>query len=207
MLFRSIVGMWAQDWTLPEPNVSAYSDELMDSAKKFSDVAMVVISRSGGEGADLPHDMSAVVDGSYKDGTTYTAAVYDDALNEGSDWDKGDHYLQLSNREEELIDLVCKNFDKVMVVYNGANAFEMGFVEKYDQIKSVLWTGGQGHVGMTALGRIINGSVNPSGKLIDTFVYDVKQTPWWNNFGDFNYTNMEEFNAKDFNLTDRKSVV
>jgi len=124
--------------------VSAYSDELVDSAKKFSDVAMVVISRSGGEGADLPHDMSAVVDGSYKDGTTYTAAVYDDALNEGSDWDKGDHYLQLSNREEELIDLVCKNFDKVMVVYNGANAFEMGFVEKYDQIKSVLWTGGQG---------------------------------------------------------------
>ncbi len=195
---RPEVGMWSQDWTLPEPNVSAYSDELMDSAKKFSDVAMVVISRSGGEGADLPHDMSAVVDGSYKDGTTYTAAVYDDALNEGSDWDKGDHYLQLSNREEELIDLVCKNFDKVMVVYNGANAFEMGFVEKYDQIKSVLWTGGQGHVGMTALGRIINGSVNPSGKLIDTFVYDVKQTPWWNNFGDFNYTNMEEFNAKDF---------
>ena len=93
---RPVVGMWAQDWTLPEPNVSAYTDELISNAKAFSDTAMIVISRSGGEGADLPADMNAVVDGSYQDGTTYTAGVYDDSLNEGNDWDEGDHYLQLS---------------------------------------------------------------------------------------------------------------
>ena len=203
---RPEVGMWAQDWTLPEPNVSAYSDDLIANAKEFSDTAMVVISRSGGEGADLPADMAAVVDGSFQDGTTYTAGVYDDTLNEGNDWDKGDHYLQLSNREEEMIDLVCQNFDKVILVYNGANAFEMGFVEEHPQIKSVLWAAGQGHVGMTALGEIVTGAVNPSAKLIDTYVYDMEATPWWNNFGDFNYTNMDEYAYTSVGFTGTEST-
>ena len=192
---RPLVGMWDQDWTLPEPNISAYSQDLLDSAKAFSDTALVFVARSGGEGADLPNDMAGVVNGTYQDGTTYTMATYDDNLNQGNDWDEGDHYLQLSNREEELVELVCANFDHVIFVYNGANAFELGFVRDYPQIESVLWTGGQGHVGMNALGRILSGAVNPSGKTIDTFVYNLKDTPWWNNFGDFNYTNMDEFAA------------
>ncbi len=190
---RPEVGMWAQDWTLPEPNVSLYTDDLIANAKSYSDTAMIVISRSGGEGADLPTDMNAVIDGSYQDGTTYTAGTYDDTLNDGNDWDAGDHYLQLTNREEEMVDLVCSNFDKVILVYNGANAFELGFVEDHPQIKSVLWAAGMGHVGMEALGEIVAGEVNPSGKTIDTYVYEMEETPWWNNFGDFNYTNMEEF--------------
>ena len=185
---RPVVGMWAQDWTLPEPNVSKYSDDLMKNAKSFSDTAMIVISRSGGEGADLPNDMTAVVDGSYSDGTTYRAATYDDTLNDGNDWNKGDTYLELDNREKEMVDLVCKNFDKVILVYNGANAFELGFVKDHPQIKSVLWAAGMGHVGMTALGKIVTGEVNPSARTIDTYVYDLTKTPWWNNFGDFNYT-------------------
>ena len=192
---RPVVGMWAQDWTLPEPNVSKYSDDLMKNAKSFSDTAMIVISRSGGEGADLPNDMTAVVDGSYSDGTTYRAATYDDTLNDGNDWNKGDTYLELDNREKEMVDLVCKNFDKVILVYNGANAFELGFVKDHPQIKSVLWAAGMGHVGMTALGKIVTGEVNPSARTIDTYVYDLTKTPWWNNFGDFNYTNMDEFNV------------
>ncbi len=190
---RPEVGMWAQDWTLPEPNVSLYTDSLISNAKSFSDTAMIVISRSGGEGADLPNDMVGMVNGTYQDGTTYTAGVYDDTLNAGNDWDAGDHYLQLTNREEEMIDLVCQNFDKVILVYNGANAFEMGFLKQHKQIKSVLWAAGMGHVGMEALGEIVAGEVNPSGKLIDTYVYDMEKTPWWNNFGDFNYANMDEF--------------
>ncbi len=190
---RPVVGMWNQDWTLPEPNVSLYTDDLMANAKSFSDTAMIVISRSGGEGADLPTNMNAVIDGSYQDGTTYTAGTYDDTLNAGNDWDAGDHYLQLTNREEEMIDLVCANFDKVILVYNGANAFELGFINDHPQIKSALWVAGMGHVGMEALGEIVTGEVNPSGKTIDTYVYNMKETPWWNNFGDFNYTNMDEF--------------
>ncbi|RKM55875.1 beta-glucosidase [Butyrivibrio sp. X503] len=206
---RPEVGMWAQDWTLPEPNVSLYSQELIDNAKNFSDTAMIVISRSGGEGADLPADMVAVVDGSYQDGTTYTAGVYDDTLNEGKDWDAGDHYLQLTNREEEMIDLVCDNFDKVILVYNGANSFELGFINDHPQIKSALWAAGMGHVGMAALGEIVTGEVNPSGKTIDTYVYDYEKTPWWNNFGDFNYTNMDDFayTSVGFTGTESTSIV
>ena len=190
---RPVVGMWVQDWTLPEPAVSAYSDDLIANAKAFSDTAMIVISRPGGEGADLPNDVQSIIDGTYQDGTTYRAASYDDSLNEGNDWNAGDHYLQLSNREKEMVDLVCQNFDNVMVVYNGSNAFEFGFVEEYPQIKGLIWAAPGGHVGMTALGRIVAGTVNPSAKLIDTLVYDLTATPWWNNFGDFNYTNMDEF--------------
>lgn len=184
---RPEVGMWAQDWTLPEPNVSAYSEDLLNGAKAFSDTAMVVISRSGGEGADLPDDMEALMAGKVAGGS------YDDTLNEGNDWDEGDHYLELSNREEELVDLVCDNFDNVIVLYNGANAFEMGFVEEHPEIKGVLWAAGMGHVGMEALGEIVTGAVNPSGRTIDTWLYDDKVAPWWNNFGNFTYTNMDEF--------------
>ena len=203
---RPEVGMWAQDWTLPEPNVSLYTDTLMSNAKSFSDTAMIVISRSGGEGADLPANMPAVVDGSFQDGTTYTAGVYDDTLNDGNDWDEGDHYLQLTNREEDMIDLVCSNFDNVILVYNGANAFELGFVEDYDQIKGVLWTAGQGHVGMKALGEIVAGTVNPSAKLIDTYIYDFETAPWWNNFGDFNYENMDDMSYTSTGFTGVEST-
>ena len=105
-----------------------------------------------------------------------------------------------------MVDLVCENFDKVVLVYNGANAFELGFVEDHPQIKSVLWSAGQGHVGMKALGKIMNGEVNPSGKMIDTYVYDLKATPWWNNFGDFNYTNMKEFEYTSVGFTGTEST-
>ncbi len=192
---RPSVGMWSQDWTLPEPNVSLYTDELLASAKEFSDTAMVVITRVGGEGADLPIDMPAVVDGTYAH--TTTPMSYDDTLNEGNDWDAGDTFLNLTNREEELIDMVCQNFDNVILVYNGANAFELGFVEEYSQIKGAIWCAGTGQSGFDALGQIIAGAVNPSGKTIDTFVYDLTATPVFNNIGLFTYTNMLDQGVED----------
>ncbi|MDY3906096.1 MAG: glycoside hydrolase family 3 N-terminal domain-containing protein [Lawsonibacter sp.] len=198
---RPSVGMRTQDWTLPEPNVSLYTYEMMDNAKAFSDTAMVVIARGGGEGADLPTDMMSVVNGTWNSEqsiggeSAYYDGTYDDSLNQGNDWDAGDHFLQLNNREEELLDLVCANFDNVIVVYNGANAFELGFVEDYDQIKSVIWCAGTGQGGFNALGNILNGSVNPSGRMIDTYVYDLTATPTWNNFGSFGYDNTQEFLA------------
>ena len=198
---RPSVGMRTQNWTLPEPNISLYTDEMMANAKAFSDTAMVVIARGGGEGADLPTDMMSVVNGTWNSEqsiggeSAYYDGTYDDSLNQGNDWDAGDHFLQLNNREEELLDLVCANFDNVIVVYNGANAFELGFVEDYDQIKSVIWCAGTGQGGFNALGNILNGSVNPSGRMIDTYVYDLTATPTWNNFGSFGYDNTQEFLA------------
>lgn len=176
---RPEVGMWAQDWTLPEPTADSYTDEMMANAKEFSDTAMVVITRVGGEGADLPTDVSKV---------TYT-----DNSTEYKDFEAGEHYLQLDRTERDMLDLVCSNFDNVIVVYNGANAMELGFINEYSQIKSAIWCPGTGQSGFEALGEIVAGTVNPSGKTSDTFVADLTATPTWNNFGYFKYDNMDEY--------------
>ncbi len=193
---RPSVGMWAQDWTLPEPNVNAYTDELMNGAKEFSDTALVVISRPGGENADMPTDMAAVVDGSWIErdavtGNSYFNGTYDDSLNEGNDWDAGDHYLQLTNREEEMLAMVCDNFENVIVLVNTNNAMELGFLEEYG-VDAALYTPCPGQNGFNAVGQVITGAVNPSGKTVDTWVYDLFQTPNYNNFGQFTYTNMDD---------------
>lgn len=176
---RPEVGMWAQDWTLPEPTADSYTDEMMANAKEFSDTAMVVITRVGGEGADLPTDVSKV---------TYT-----DNSTEYKDFEAGEHYLQLDRTERDMLDLVCSNFDNIIVVYNGANAMELGFINEYSQIKSAIWCPGTGQSGFEALGEIVAGTVNPSGKTSDTFVADLTATPTWNNFGYFKYDNMDEY--------------
>ncbi len=176
---RPEVGMWSQDWTLPEPTADSYSDDLIANAKDFSDTAMVVITRVGGEGADLPTDVSQV--------------TYEDNSKDYKDFEDGEHYLQLSQTEKDMLDLVCSNFDKVVVVYNGANAMELGFVNDYSQIKSAIWCPGTGQSGFEALGEIVAGTINPSGKTADTFVADLTATPTWNNFGDFDYDNVDEF--------------
>ena len=176
---RPEVGMWAQDWTLPEPTAASYTEEMLDNAKAFSDTAMVVITRVGGEGADLPTDVSQV--------------TYEDNSTEYKDFEAGGHYLQLSRTEKDMLDLVCKNFDNVVLVYNGANPMELGFVNEYSQIKSAIWCAGTGQSGFEALGEIVAGEINPSGKTVDTFVSDLTETPTWNNFGSFVYDNVDEY--------------
>jgi len=179
--------MSAVDWTLPEPTTEAYTDEIMAEAKAFSDVAVIVIARVGGEGTDLPTDFGAVkADGS----PLYT---YVDNSSTYADFTAGQHYLELSQTEKNLVELVCSSFDNVVVIYNSANAMELGWVDDYAQIKSVICCPGAGETGFNALGRILNGEVNPSGKLSDTYVYDLTSTPAFHNFGDFTYENMDEY--------------
>lgn len=180
-----------QDWTLPEPTADSYTQEMLDNAKEFSDTAVVVIARCGGEGADLPHDMGAVLDGSYNQGTKYTRAVYN---NNGAydDFEAGSTYLELSRTERDMVEMVCNNFNQVIVVYNGANTLEMGWTEEYEQIKSVLLCASPGATGFNALGNILNGTVNPSGKTVDTWLRDVTEHPVYNNIGHFAYNNVED---------------
>lgn len=180
---RPEVTMFEQDWTLPEPPVDTYSDTLLEQAKEYSDVAMVVVTRVGGECADVPTDMNSI---------TYT-----DNSEEYTDFEDGGHYLELSQSERNLVEMVCENFENVIFVYNGASTFEMGFVNEYEQIKSAIWFPGAGQNGFNALGNILNGSVNPSGRTIDTFAADLMDTPTTNNFGDFTYDNMNEFQTGD----------
>ena len=166
-----------QSWTLPEPPVDTYSDELIKSAKEYSDVAVVVLSRKAGEGHnDIPMDVRK--------------AAYDNNSDEYDDFPEGEHYLQLSQTERDMVDMVCSNFDNVIVVYNGANQFELGFADEYPQIKSVVWCPGTGNVGFNALGKVFSGEVNPSGKTPDTFIYDMTTAPWWDNAEKTEYTNL-----------------
>ena len=181
---RGVIAVTAADWTLPEPPASTYTDELVADARDFSDTAIVVIGRVGGEGLDLPTDMGA-------EGVTYT-----NNSTEYADFEAGQHYLELSRTERDMLDLVCENFDNVVLVYNGANAFEMGFLADYPEIKSVLWAPHPGQAGFEALGSVLTGAVNPSGKTSDTFLYDLTQAPTWNNFGAFQYDNVGEFEVE-----------
>ena len=175
-----------QSWTLPEPPVDTYNDELIKSAKEYSDVAVVVLSRKAGEGHnDIPMDVKK--------------AAYDNNSDEYDDFPEGEHYLQLSQTERDMVDMVCSNFDNVIVVYNGANQFELGFADEYPQIKSVVWCPGTGNVGFNALGKVFSGEVNPSGKTPDTFIYNMTTAPWWNNAEKTEYTNLADMAVEGMN--------
>ena len=175
-----------QSWTLPEPPVDTYSDKLIKNAIDYSDVAVVVLSRKAGEGHnDIPMDVRK--------------AAYDNNSDEYDDFPEGEHYLQLSQTERDMVDMVCSNFNNVIVIYNGANQFELGFTNEYPQIKSVVWCPGTGNVGFNALGKVFSGEVNPSGKTPDTFVYDMTTAPWWNNAEKTEYTNLADMAVEGMN--------
>ena len=181
---RPEVGMFAQDWTLPEVPAKQYSDKLVSDAKDFSDEAVVVLTRVGGEGADLPTDMKA------------KGIAYKNNSKDYDDFQKGESFLQLSKTERDMIDLVTSNFKKVTLVYNGANTFQFDFLNDYPQIQSVVWCPPAGQTGFSALGEVLAGETNPSGKTSDTFLKDLTKSVSYNNFGKFEYTNMADKAAK-----------
>lgn len=144
--------------------------DYVDSAREFSDTAVVVISRVGGEGQDCPLDMSDYTD---------------------VGGDEGKHYLELQSCEEELLALVEENFDNVIVLINSSHAVELGFLES-DGIDAALQIGGPGATGMRGVADVLMGTVNPSGHLVDTYAYDLKSAPSYYNMGDCYYTDYEQ---------------
>ena len=161
-------GYTGSNFTPTEVPASAYSDAVLAQAKAFSDIAIVVLSRIGGEGGDLPQDMYA--------------AGY-------SETDDGRHYLELTQDEEDLIALVkAQGFTKTVVLINSSNAMELGFVE--NGVDAVLWIGSPGAVGCNAVGAVLSGEVNPSGRLVDTYAYDLTTSPAYWNAGSFTYGNL-----------------
>lgn len=161
------------DFNIHEPKASEYSESLLTSAKEFSDTALVVFSRNSGEGADITNEMKG-----YAGGTA------------------GKHYLELSDDEAATLDLVKENFDKVVVILNSSFPMELGFLND-EKIAGALWIGGPGSVGFNAVGEILAGEVNPSGRLVDTYAYDETSAPSFNNIGEFPYSNSEFDYEKD----------
>ncbi len=191
---RPMVGMWGQDWTIPEPTMDEYEAAgVFESAKEYSDKAVVVIARSGGEGADLPTSLDPEVEDTFNaEGGMFGASGLRYSENK-DDLDASKHFLELTNRERAMLERVTSEYEDVVVVVNAANTMELGFVEEYDSISSVLWCPGTGQSGFNSLGSILAGEINPSAKTSDTFVRDLTATPTFNNFGNFKYDNMDEF--------------
>ena len=195
---RPTVGMWGQEWTIPEPTIEEYDEAgIFESAKEYSDTAVVVISRSGGEGADLPTSLDPEVEDTFEAGDAFGASGLR-ISDQKDDLDASKHFLELTNREQAMLDRVAADYEDIIVVVNAANAMELGFVDEYEQISSVLWCPGTGQSGFNSLGSILKGETNPSAKTSDTFVRDLTKTPTYNNFGFFAYDNMDEFEVDGF---------
>ncbi len=201
---RPTADMFGQNLTLPEPTAEAYTDALLADAKAFSDTAVIVIARGGGENYDLPTDMNAVIHGTYNiveqvsiapNTYPYTKVTYQ---NNGDydDFDPGEHYLELSNTEEAMIRTVCESFDDVIVIINACNPMELGWVDEYEQIGAVVLAPAPGVQGFAALGSILRGDVNPSGRTADTFVKDLLNTPTINNVGIHSYHGVDDLKQR-----------
>lgn len=160
-------------WALNEVPISEYTDDVRQSYQEYADAAIVVLSRAGGEGTDLPMNMS-----------------YYDGLPE-------ENYLSISTAEKALLKEAAANFETVIVLVNSCNAMELGAIEEEEYgVDACLWIGGAGIYGLNSVAAILKGDVNPSGKLVDTYVYDSFSAPAAQNFGDFRYVD------ENGNLTD-----
>ena len=147
---------------------SKYTDKVKQSYADYADAALVVITRIGGEGFDLPR---------YQGSTA--GAVSPDS-----------HYLELDQNEIDMLEAVCNaGFGHVVVVFNIPSSFEATFLTDpnyaafADKIDAAVWIGFTGSNGIMALGEILNGDVNPSGRLVDTWAADFTQNPTFANFG------------------------
>ncbi|MGM9537161.1 MAG: glycoside hydrolase family 3 protein [Candidatus Onthomonas sp.] len=159
----------------------------MQGAKGYSDVAIFVISRLGGEGGDLPMDMGVTESAVGTSGQATVIGV------QGGD--EGKHYLELQSKEQEVLDMVKENFGTVIVLVNSTNAMELGWLEDED-IDAALWIGCLGSTGANAVGQVLSGAVNPSGRTSDTFAYEVESAPSYYSIGSYDYTNIEYTNIE-----------
>ncbi len=158
-----------QKIAVSETPMNKYPQDLLeDLSAATDDHAVVVITRIGGEGFDLPR---------YQGDTD--GAVAPDA-----------HYLELDKNELEMLEYVCGvGFASVTVVLNTPSAMEATFLKSAeyasfaDKIDAAIWMGFSGGEGVMALGRIIAGDINPSGHTVDTWAADFTKDPSFVNFG------------------------
>lgn len=188
---RPSVGMEGQDWTIPEPTMKEYQEKgIFESAKEFSDTAIVMLARSGGEGADLP--LSITDEDTLRPGGMFGQQGVRYTSNK-DDINPEKHYLELSNREEAMLKEVTAEFKNVIIVLNMSNPMELSWVDEYKNVNAVMWIGGPGEKGFNSVGKALTGEVNPSGRTVDTYVKDFTKTNTYNNFGDFEYTDSDGY--------------
>lgn len=89
----------------------------------------------------------------------------------------------LTREEEVMLQLVCKHFEKTVVLINSGNIIDMKWVDTYEPAAVLyVWQGGQ--EGGNAVLDVLTGAVTPCGKLSDTIAYDISDYPAHGHFGD-----------------------
>lgn len=162
---RGSIGMSSSTYQIGEFPISEYTG-MESGVANYQDVGLVFIARGGGEGGDLTRDMSK------------------------SGGNIGEHQLELDDNEKALLSYSKEHFKKTVVILNLSTTMELGQMAEDDDIDAILWIASPGAVGFSSLAKILDGSVNPSGRTIDTFAADFKEDPTWQNFGDYRYTNV-----------------
>lgn len=176
----------AEDWSINESDISAISDAAKSEATGTTPI--FVITRTGGEGRDLARYMGS--DPNYEiSGGWFGATKPNSWTKNVKAEDKDKHYLEPDSVELGVIKYLNDNFDNVILIVNTNNAFELGWVANYPNIRSVLWASGAGGETYNAVADVISGKVTPSGKLVDTFAYDAFSAPAMQNMGDLQYEN------------------
>lgn len=164
------MGALPEDINVAEPPTAEYTDDVRASYADYSDAAVVVFARVGGEGSDMPT-------GDFGDGTKY---------------------LALQPNEQAVLEEIRNSgaFDKVIALINTSNAMELSWVDQQEYgVDACLWIGGVGQSGARAVARVLDGETNPSGHLVDTWAADSFSSPAMQNFGDFTFTNADAINA------------
>lgn len=171
--------------TYGQENVDKISGTAKSSMEIYNDVAVVIFSRTGGESQDCATVTKEVEDNKYgsEDMGWKHNALYSTTDSETKKVTEYKHYLQLTDSEEELLEFAKANCKKVVVVINSSNVMELGNMENDDEIDGIIWVGRPGADGLKALGRILNGTVNPSGKTVDIYPADLTADPTWFGYG------------------------
>ena len=164
------------DYKINEMPWSKYTTKVVDSFANYGDCALVMLSRYGGEGVDVPY-----------------------GIDELKDYMTDGDYLKLNKEEVELLDNVNRlkqngTFKKIVILLNCANTLQLDFLNNYD-VDAVLHIGLPGETGINAVADILSGEVVPSGRLTDTYLYDNHSAPAMVNFGTFSYTNKDEYDT------------
>jgi beta-glucosidase len=163
----------ASQYQIGEMPVENYTSDAVASFATYGDAAIIMYGRGGGEGGDLAQSM------------------------EGWDehYEAGQHQLELNYDEKQLLALAEANFEKVIVVINASTPMELGILEQDENVDAVLWVGSPGQTGFNAVGQVLNGTINPSGRTADIYAADFTKDPTFVNFGFNQYNNISEANS------------
>ena len=146
-----------------------------------------------GAGNMLAHDapLSMYTDEIYASFKEYSDAAIVCIGRSGTEsYDLEADYLTITDAEIDLINMARENFDKVVVVINVLNTMELQPVLDA-KVDAIVWTGAYGQTGIAAVGQILNGEINPSGRTVDTWAYSALSAPSTLNLGDYNIVNSQ----------------